>query len=140
HWPIASERYAIQHFTPLLCRAGLLRPVRMKIEPRVSFLLDPRDLVAVTILRTKEWQPEVWEALSPALSQGAVLLDVGAHIGYFSMKGSVKVGNTGRVLAFEPNPETLALLRENVQVNRAGNVIVEPVACTDREQMLTLYA
>ncbi len=139
-WPVESQRYAIQRLTPVLCRAGLLRPVRMRVEPRVSFLLDPRDLVAVTILRTKEWQPQVWEALSPALSEGAVLIDVGAHIGYFSIKGSVKVGSTGRVVAFEPNPETLALLRQNVAVNRAGNVIVEPVACTDREQMLTLYA
>src|SRR5438132_71377 len=36
--------------------------------------------------------------------------------------------------------ETLKLLRDNVTANRAWNVIVAPVACTDREQMLTLYA
>src|SRR5258708_6970290 len=58
----------------------------------------------------------------------------------FSNKAPVKGGETGRVVAFEPNPGTLTLLRENVAVNRARNVIVEPIACADRDQMLTLYA
>src|SRR6185369_7967327 len=78
HWPSQSGRYAIKRLTPVLCDIGLLRPVRMKVNPGVSFLLDPRDLVSVTILRTREWQPEVWDSLSPALSEGAVFLDVGA--------------------------------------------------------------
>src|SRR5258707_1337528 len=55
HWPSQSGRFAIKRLTPLLCDIGLLRPVRMKVDPGVSFLLDPRDLVSVTILRTKEW-------------------------------------------------------------------------------------
>jgi len=43
-------------------------------------------------------------------------------------------------VAFEPNPETLGFLRDNVAANHFENVIVEPIACTDREQTLTLYA
>ena len=91
----------------------------MEVEPGISFLLDPRDLVSSALLSTKQWQPEIWNAISPALNEGSVFLDVGAHIGYFSMKASRKAGRTGRVLAFEPNPETLVLLRDNVRVNRA---------------------
>lgn len=140
HWPFERGRREIQKLVPVMCRIGVLGPVRMEVEPGVSFLLDPRDLVPVTILRTGKWQPEVWDSLSPALSEGGVLLDVGAHIGYFSMKAALKVGKSGRVLAFEPNPETLKLLRDNVTANHAQNVIVEPIACTDHEQMLTLYA
>jgi FkbM family methyltransferase len=78
--------------------------------------------------------------LLPALSEGAVFFDVGAHIGYFSLKASAKVGSMGRIVAFEPNPEILKLLRENIVANKAGNVLVEPIACTDREQTLTLWA
>jgi FkbM family methyltransferase len=135
------DRYpGILKLTPILCRTGILHPVRLTVEPGVSFLLDPRDLVPLSILRNGAWQPEVWDSVTPQLFEGSVFLDVGAHIGYFSMKASVKVGKTGKVLAFEPNPETLKLLRDNVSFNHADNVIVEPVACTDREQMLTLYA
>lgn len=96
--------------------------------------------MAVTISRAGEWQPEVWNSLLPNPSAGSVFLDVGAHIGYYSIKAAARVGKTGRVLAFEPNPETLRLLRDNVAANHAANILVEPIACTDRERQLTLYA
>jgi len=121
-------------------RERRLRPARLEVEPGISFLLDPRDFVSVTILRNGAWQPEVWESISAALSDGGVFLDVRAHIGYFSIKAAVKVGKTGRVVAFEPNPEILKMLHDNVTANKAQNAIVEPIACTDREQMLTFYA
>lgn len=140
HWPVERQKHDIESLAPAMCRMGLLRPVRLQVEPGVSFQLDPRDLIGVSILRSGAWQPEIWDSIFPDLHEGAVFLDVGAHIGYFSMKAAVKVGKTGHVLAFEPNPETLKLLRDNVAANQARNVIVEPVACTDREQMLTLYA
>ncbi len=140
HWPVERQRWEIEKLAPVMCRLGILGPARVEVEPGVSFLLDPRDLVMVTILRVGSWQPEIWDSMSSSLSEGSVFLDVGAHIGYFSMKASPRVGKTGNVLAFEPNPETLQLLRDNVSASHAENVIVEPIACTDREQMLTLYA
>jgi FkbM family methyltransferase len=68
-----------------------------------------------------------------------VFFDVGAHIGYDSLRASVRVGETGKVVSFEPNPGTLEQLRGNIAASHASNVIVEPIACTDKEQMLTLY-
>jgi FkbM family methyltransferase len=131
---------SLQSAEPVLRQIGLLHPVRVQVERGFSLLLDPRDLVPVTILRTRQWQPEVWNSVSPVLSEGSVFFDVGAHIGYFSMKAAVQVGKSGRVVAFEPNPEILKQLRDNVEANHFQNVIVEAIACTDREQMLTLYA
>src|SRR5579864_6709003 len=130
----------LQALEPSLRRIGVLRPVRIQVERGFNLLLDPRDLVPLTILRTREWQPEVWNSVSPVLPEGGVFFDVGAHIGYFSMKAAAQVGKTGRVVSFEPNPEILKQLRDNVAANHFQNVIVEPVACTDRDQMLTLYA
>jgi FkbM family methyltransferase len=103
-------------------------------------LLDPRDLVPLILLRNGEWQPEVWESLSPALPKGAVFLDVGAHIGTFTLKAARQVGPDGKVVAFEPNPESAALLRDNLSANHLDNVAVEEIACTDKDQELTLYA
>jgi FkbM family methyltransferase len=135
-----SGKIRIMELRPVMAKIGLLHPVRMKVDAGISFLLDPRDFVSATILSEKQWQPEVWDSLSPVLRAGSVLLDVGAHIGYFSLKGALKVGPSGRVISFEPNPETLVLLRDNVAVNRASNITVEPIACSDRDQMLTLFA
>ena len=140
HWPTQSGKLKIEKFSNILLRAGMLAPARVEIEPGLSLMLDPRDLVPLVILRTGIWEPELWSSISATLPEGGVFLDVGAHIGYFSVKAARKVGKTGRVVAFEPNPETLNLLRDNVSANRAENVVVEPIACTDREQMLTLFA
>jgi FkbM family methyltransferase len=125
---------------PFLLKIGVLGPARVQIESKISFFLDPRDLVPATILKTGEWQPEIWDSLSPSLPENAVFYDVGAHIGYFSMKAAARVGTAGRVVAFEPNPETLKLLSDNVSANGFANITVEPIACTDREQTLTLFA
>ena len=140
HWPFRTGKWGLQHLMPVLTRNGILTPVRVRVEPHASFLLDPRDLVSVTILRTGSWQPEIWQSLSSSLAPGSVFLDVGAHIGYFSIKAAPQVGPAGRVVAFEPNPETLKLLRDNVAVNNAPNVVIEPIACTEREQTLQFYA
>src|SRR6266700_2683994 len=116
-----------------------LLPVRVEIQPGVSLLLDPRDYIPRTILQEGEWQPEVWRAISSGLSTGSVFLDVGAHIGYDTLKASVRVGKAGLVVAFEPNPPTLTLLRDNIAASHATNVIVEPIACVAEERVLVLY-
>ena len=124
---------------PTTLEKTALQPVRVEVERGVNLLLDPGDLVARRILIGGDWQPEVWQSISAGLSAGAVFLDVGAHIGYDTLKASVRVGEGGKVIAFEPNPRTLEQLRANIAASHAANVIVEPIACTDSEQMLTLY-
>lgn len=134
-------RYEDPKWTPRLITARFLRPVRMQVERGVSLNLDPGDLVSHSILATREWQPEVWNSLNASLPEGGVMLDVGAHIGYFTLKGAAKAGPNGRVIAFEPNPETIAELKSNIEISGVSKTVtIEPIACTDRDQQLTLYA
>jgi len=51
---------------------------------------------------------------------GDVVLDLGAHFGYFSLLSAYLVGDEGRVLAFEPTPSTFDILKENS--SRAKNI------------------
>src|SRR5205085_1290301 len=97
HWPAERGKSAVEDALPALYRVGILAPARVKVQHGISFLLDPRDLVSRTILISGEWQPEVWDSIAPNLSSGAVFLDVGAHIGYFSMLAARQVGQTGKV-------------------------------------------
>jgi FkbM family methyltransferase len=46
-----------------------------------------------------------------------VFVDVGANMGYYTIKIGSKVGPEGRVHSFEPNPETFEFLRDNVMIN-----------------------
>ena len=124
---------------PGLNKTSVFKPTRVEVERGVNLLLDPRDYLGRAVLTDGVWEPEVWRSISDGLSAGAVFLDIGAHIGYDSLKASVAVGEGGKVISFEPNPRTLEQLRANIVASHAVNVIVEPIACTDSEQMLTLY-
>jgi len=52
------------------------------------------------------------------------VVDVGAHIGMYSISAAHEVAGRGRVLAFEPNPAARAQLEENLLLNRCENVVV----------------
>jgi FkbM family methyltransferase len=51
------------------------------------------------------------------LAPGNVFVDIGANTGYFSMLAAARVGPTGRVMAFEPNPDVFAQLQTHVVLN-----------------------
>ena len=136
HWPFESGKY--------LPRVGLaavapVTPVWFDVEPHIRMQLDPADFVSRTILETGEWEPESWQVMRAQLGNGATFVDVGAQIGYYSLKAAKVVGPSGHVIAIEPNPETLKKLNANVQASGA-NVTVAPVACSDAEAMLDLFA
>jgi FkbM family methyltransferase len=61
------------------------------------------------------------------LPRGAVVLDVGANLGMFSLHVARDHG-AGRVLAFEPFPESFALLKRNAERNRLDAIHPIPLA------------
>jgi FkbM family methyltransferase len=58
------------------------------------------------------------EWLKNFLYPGGTFVDVGAHIGYFTLIAADIVGPKGRVIAFEPDPRNASILTANV--NSAG--------------------
>jgi FkbM family methyltransferase len=51
------------------------------------------------------------------IQPGDTVFDVGAHIGLFSLLLAYQVWETGRVVAYEPSPSMLELLRDNVAMS-----------------------
>lgn len=62
------------------------------------------------------------------LRPGMIVLDVGAHHGLYTLLASKLVGNSGKVIAFEPSPRERKRLTKHVQFNHARNVQVEAYA------------
>lgn len=137
HWPLEHGQFLPRSIANAL---QPFAPVWVQVEPQVRMHLDPNDLVSRQILETGSWEPTSWAAVQEHLAPGATFVDVGAHIGYYSLKAAPVVGPGGQVFAVEPNPETLPKLRENVQASHAGMVRVEPYACSDSEATLELFA
>ncbi len=62
-------------------------------------------------------------------------MDIGAHLGFFTLLLAHLVGETGRVFAFEAHPENVRWLRVNLALNRlSGRVTVENLAVCDGSQ------
>ncbi len=64
-----------------------------------------------------------------AIRPGDTVVDVGANVGFFTTLFSRLVQPNGRVLAFEPDPENLKLLRSNVEaLGEKSNVTIVATA------------
>ena len=91
-------------FGPIICWEGDAMTSRLR-----KFGAHQRSDLAMVLsfVRTGDW-----------------VIDVGAHIGTFSVPLSKAVGQTGRVFAFEAAPENFDLLRQNIDGNGMGDVVV----------------
>lgn len=134
-WPFVRGKGLPTRLKPILRPT----PVWVQVEPAVTMLLDPEDLVSLAILRNGAWERQSWSAIQSHLSAGAVFVDIGAHIGYFSLKAAPIVGPNGHVIAVEPNPPTVRMLEDNIRASGATVVSVHPVACADVESTLDLF-
>lgn len=60
------------------------------------------------------WEPLEGALIDQRVHAGMVCLDVGAHVGYHTVRMARAVGPSGRVVAFEPAPQNYALLCANL--------------------------
>ncbi|MGH4016577.1 MAG: FkbM family methyltransferase, partial [Pseudonocardiaceae bacterium] len=65
------------------------------------------------------WEPSEAAIIDQLLFPGATFVDIGAHVGYFSLLALRRVGPQGAVIAVEPWPTACELLDRNVRSNIA---------------------
>ena len=135
HWPLRRGK----GLPMALAKRISGRPVWVELEPHIKMLLDPSDLISNVLLLTGEWEPGEQTIIQQYLAPGGTFVDIGAHIGYCSLRAATLVGPNGRVIAIEANPETIRKLRDNVAASGA-NVTVEAAACSDSETTLEFFA
>ena len=67
------------------------------------------------------YEPELQDAIGRHIRPGMVVYDVGANVGYISLMLARAVGESGRVLAFEPLPANAERIRRNAALNPEGS-------------------
>jgi len=87
------------------------------------------------------YEPEVTALISRLLKPGMTMVDVGAHLGYYTLLAKFKVGENGNVFAFEPDPYYFSLLLKNLERNRIiKGVYAYQMAVADKIGDATFFA
>jgi FkbM family methyltransferase len=96
---------------------------RLAVGP-VSLWLDVTDHTGLLhYFFQQPYEPGLVRHLSERLRPGDVFIDVGAHIGLFSILAAHLTGRSGRVVAFEPYPGSRERLRRLADRNELGERI-----------------
>ncbi|MBN1421928.1 MAG: FkbM family methyltransferase [Planctomycetes bacterium] len=111
----------------LLLQAGL--PVFTHAGPMV---LDRRDTLRLLVTGHYEIERYQTELFEQEVRPGDVVIDIGANIGYYTLLAAGRAGESGEVIAFEPDPRNFAHLKRNVRLNGYRNVTLHKKAVSDR--------
>lgn len=71
--------------------------------------------------------------------EGSIVFDIGANIGYYAIMESKLVGNAGTIVAIEPSPANVELLKRNLALNSVANVKVIMGGVSDKEGDRNLF-
>lgn len=138
-WTARNLFYRLPGVAPIL--RGLLNralpagdrliPVRISAGPLKGFQLEI-DCQKEKFFWLGTHEPSVQKALRRLARTGMTVYDIGTYIGFFTLLLSRAVGDTGRVIALEPNPETYRRLLRNLRLNRRENVQTLMLAAADK--------
>ena len=106
---------------------------QLRVNPQAAFDIavwqDHHDPIGQAVANQSFFFPEPFRVLFPLLSSGAKVLDVGAHIGTFSLAAAALGCN---VLSVEASPANATLLSASTQRNHFDRMKVLNVAASDR--------
>lgn len=139
-WSLTLYRHTVKRVRPLHQATHWLmsRSLIPLLERRHRFQTLPDDPFWFRLeLLTGRHEVETAHWMRALARQGMTVLDIGAHVGYYTRMVSGLVGDTGRVIAFEPHPRNLQTLRQNTAHLR--NVTVLPVALAEQEGTAELH-
>jgi FkbM family methyltransferase len=77
-------------------------------------------------------EPETADFVRQFLKPGMTFVDVGAHIGEYTLIAAKAVGANGSIHAFEPQSSLFPILKKNVEINKFDRVTLNQVAVSDR--------
>jgi FkbM family methyltransferase len=90
----------------------------VRVLGRYKMFVDTQDVdLSAHLLLDGFWEMWVTELLPSLIRPGMICVDVGAHVGYFTMLMADLTGRMGEVHAFEPNRRLRRMLDESVRIN-----------------------
>lgn len=72
---------------------------------------------------------EVYSSLN--IHKGDIVIDAGANVGDFTVKAGRLTGSQGMVIAIEPSPSNIEMIKKNAEINHLHNIILRQYALSD---------
>lgn len=108
----------------------------VEIEGRKMFTQN-NDGLALSVF--KIYEPNQTKIVKKYVHEGDVVIDVGAHVGYYTLLMAQLVGKNGKVYSFEPDPVNFELLKKSVEINGFENVVLIQKAVSDTTEKIKLF-
>ena len=86
------------------------------------FYIDEID--SLNLKATPIFEPEETNLCIKLINKGDICLDIGANIGYYTILFSDKVGESGKVIAFEPDNTNYLILEKNCHKEINNNIVL----------------
>jgi len=89
-----------------------------------KFIFDATDFTVCNWYFYRQlFEPETTHLILETLKLGDTVLDIGSNRGYMSVLAAKKIGSTGRVFCFEPNPVIYQGLKEHLRLNQIDGCV-----------------
>ncbi len=108
----------------------------VEIEGRKMFTQN-NDGLALSIF--KIYEPNQTEIVKKYVHEGDIVVDIGAHVGYYTLLMAQLVGKNGKVYSFEPDPVNFQLLKKSVEINGFENVVLIQKAVSNITDKVKLF-
>jgi FkbM family methyltransferase len=134
-WRLIEPYLRSGHLTGCHTRGQLTRVTRGDF----LFDLDLTDFVDQYVY-LGAYEKQDYDELTSIMPVGGVFVDVGAHIGIYTLAMARTAGPSGSVHSFEPNPASFERLSHHVFLNGLANVCLNQVAVGSAEGRAKLNA
>ncbi len=146
----AKRNYLLNEFLTITGLAAILARIRDYTTRNVSEKYFEADLYGTKIriidktaryeyyeeaLRGRIYEPALARMLDKLLSVSgpATFVDIGAHIGYFTVFAGLLLGKRGNVISIEPNPDYYNQVLRNIEINGlSGNTRAFNIGMSDK--------
>ena len=109
---------------------------QVRIIDGIRWELDLSEVIDASLFFSGSFEPRAERTIASHLRLGMTAIDVGANIGYHTLRMARSVGAGGQVIAIEPAARAVVRLRRNLALNEFPNVEVVAVALADHDAEL----
>jgi FkbM family methyltransferase len=112
------------------------RPHLVQLDGFAMFIHLDDFAVSLGIAIRRGYERHLTRRMLRYLTPGAVFVDVGANIGYYTLLAASRIRPSGRVVAFEPNGANVVLLGRSLRHNGFDGVTIIGKALSDRDGLV----